>query len=146
VRVPVARPLAARFAPLPARALPDRDAVRYVRAMRAALVLTLAVASPLAVAELARSPDEFLTRMDANGDGRVGVREYQTYLSRGFFAMDRNGDDVVSVDELPPGTANARSRPLSLTEHESRVAQTFRRQDRDGSGWLDARELAAPPR
>ena len=116
--------------------------------MRSFHVLTAALAlfaAPCTRADMATSPADFLTRIDANGDGRVVVREYQAYLSRGFFAMDRNGDDVVSVDELPPGTANARSRALSLTDLESRVAKTFQRQDADRSGFLDARELAAPP-
>ena len=48
-----------------------------------ALCATAALAAPLA-----QSPPELLSRMDADGDGRVALGEYQDYLSAGFRALD----------------------------------------------------------
>lgn len=95
---------------------------------------------------LARTPGELLARMDADADGRVSLVEYQHYLSRGFRAMDANGDGIVDANELPAGaSARGQRRSIDLTAHEQRLARTFRRQDVDANGTLDARELAAPP-
>ncbi|CAN5638849.1 hypothetical protein BH23PSE2_BH23PSE2_12730 [soil metagenome] len=85
---------------------------------------------------------DYLARMDADGDGRVSLAEYQDWLSYGFDAMDRNRDGVLTPDELPGG----RGTPVTRGEHRARLADAFRRQDRNGDGFLDARELAAPPR
>jgi len=40
----------------------------------------------------------------------------------------------------------AHARPISLTQHRKRLAEVFRRQDVNHDGYLDARELGAPPR
>jgi hypothetical protein len=93
---------------------------------------------------LPRTPAEYLSSMDRDGDGRVGLAEYQDYLSRGFQQMDRDGDGRLSAAELPRGT---RSRQVpTLENHRRSLAATFDRQDADNDGYLDARELAAPPR
>ena len=84
---------------------------------------------------------EYLERMDADGDGRVSLVEYQDWMSYAFDAMDRDGDGVLTASELPGG----RGRPVHRTEHRARLARTFNRQDIDRNGSLDARELAAPP-
>lgn len=112
-----------------------------VRGVIAALALYPAV---LLAAPLAATPSEYLVRMDGNADGRVGLGEYQDYLSRGFLQMDRDGDGRLSASEMPPGT-RARKAP-TLESHLRALAATFDRQDADNSGFLDARELAAPPR
>ncbi|HET6603539.1 MAG TPA: hypothetical protein VFG21_04895 [Xanthomonadaceae bacterium] len=95
-----------------------------------------------AAAQFSATPGELVARMDADGDRRISLREYQSYLMRGFRARDRNGDGVLQADELPPGTR----RSIDLTRHEANLAKSFRRQDTDGDGYLDARELLAPPR
>jgi hypothetical protein len=100
------------------------------------------VCLPWAATAQLRSTDDYLARMDADGDGRVSLREYQDWLSYAFDAMDRNHDAVLSGDEQPGG----HGMPLSRAEHRARLAATFARQDRDHDGLLDARELAAPPR
>lgn len=99
---------------------------------------------PAVAAPLAATPSEYLVRMDSDSDGRVGLSEYQDYLSRGFLQMDRDGDGRLSSAELPAGT-RARRAP-TLESHLRALAATFDRQDADNSGYLDARELAAPPR
>ena len=93
-----------------------------------------------AVAQVAASQD-YLARMDADGNGRVSLDEYQAWMGYAFAQMDRNRDDRLTPDELPGG----RGREVSLTEHRQRLAEAFRRQDTSGDGVLDARELAAPP-
>ena len=112
---------------------------------RAALAAALGLAGAHApAAPLASTPSEYLLRMDGDADGRVGLGEYQDYLSRGFLQMDRDGDGRLSATELPAGT-RARKVP-TLESHLRALAATFDRQDADNSGFLDARELAAPPR
>lgn len=116
---------------------------RDVRAVPVALALACTCGTALA-APLAATPSEYLLRMDGDSDGRVGLSEYQDYLSRGFVRMDLNRDGRLSDTELPAGT-RARRVP-TLESHLRALAATFDRQDADNDGFLDARELAAPPR
>lgn len=89
-----------------------------------------------------RATGEYLSRMDANADGRVSLAEYQDWLSYAFDQMDVNHDGMLAVEELPGG----RGKPMTREAHRARLAQTFQRQDANRDGWLSARELAAPPR
>lgn len=84
---------------------------------------------------------DYLSRMDRDGDGKVSVVEYQDWLSYAFDGMDRDRDGVLSAAEQPGG----RGQPLTREAHRARLAERFRRQDVDRSGFLDAKELAAPP-
>lgn len=116
---------------------------RSLQACAFCWVMALAVTATQAN-DLARSPAEYLMRMDDNHDGRIGLAEYQDYLCRGFARMDRDGDGRLSPSELPRG---ARTRRVpTLESHRRSLAATFDRQDADRSGFLDAREIAAPPR
>jgi Ca2+-binding EF-hand superfamily protein len=96
-------------------------------------------------ANLASDPQQQLQRMDSDGDGRISLGEYRAWMSRGFRAMDANGDGVLQPHELPPGTSFRRRMALSLDEHHAQLDARFRLQDVDSSGHLDVRELAAPP-
>ena len=109
-----------------------------------ALTIGFALATAARADTLVRSPSDYLLAMDRDGDSRISLLEYQDHLSRGFLLMDRNGDGMLSPDELPPG-ARARRAP-TLDAHRRALSYTFDRQDVDHSGFLDARELAAPPR
>lgn len=84
---------------------------------------------------------DYLSRMDSDRDGRVGLVEYQDWLSYAFDAMDRDRDAVLSPAELPGG----RGKAVTRIEHRARLAAAFQRQDRNHDGYLSARELAAPP-
>lgn len=84
---------------------------------------------------------EYLTRMDANDDGKVSLLEYQDWLTYAFDRMDANRDGTLSSEEQPGG----RGATLTRDAHRTRVAETFKRQDRNRDGVLDTRELAAPP-
>ena len=86
--------------------------------------------------------DEYLARMDSDQDGRIALGEYQAWMSYAFEGMDRNHDGILMPDELPGG----RGQPISLVEHRDTLAERFRRQDADRDGFLNAQELAAPPR
>ena len=91
-------------------------------------------------AQVERTGD-YLARMDADGDGRVSQAEYVAWMGYAFERMDRDGDGMLSVAELPGG----KGKPVSLETHRQRIVERFRRQDANGDGYLDARELAAPP-
>ena len=88
------------------------------------------------------SSGDYLARMDADRDGRVSLAEYQDWLGYAFDAMDGNRDGVLSPAEQPGG----RGAPLTREQHRARLAEAFRRQDANHDGFLDAKELAAPPR
>ena len=92
------------------------------------------------------APAEQLARVDVDGDGRVSAAEYRAWMSRGFRAMDVNGDGMLQPQELPPGTSFRRGQALTLAEHEARIDARFDLQDVDGDGFLDVQELTAPPR
>jgi Ca2+-binding EF-hand superfamily protein len=102
--------------------------------------LALAMAVPARAQVMATA--DYLERMDADGDGRVSLAEYLDWMGYAFHAMDRNGDGMLTPDEVPGGRGPA----LSLEGHRERLAATFARQDANRDGFLDARELAAPPR
>ena len=88
------------------------------------------------------SSGDYLSRMDADHDGRVSLAEYQDWLCYAFDAMDRNRDGVLSPSEQPGGRGIA----LTRVEHRARLAAAFARQDANRDGFLGAKELAAPPR
>jgi Ca2+-binding EF-hand superfamily protein len=88
-----------------------------------------------------QSRDDFLHRVDSDGDGRVSVSEYQFHMSFAFRQMDRNNDQILEPDEqLIPN-----AKPLTRVELDARMAAQFRRQDRNHDGYLNAAELSAPP-
>ncbi|MCW5580268.1 MAG: hypothetical protein KIS72_02870 [Luteimonas sp.] len=106
------------------------------------LILLPIVLLPLAAAAQVTRTGDYLAKMDADGDGRVSLAEYQDWMSYAFDGMDRNGDGVLTPDELPGG----KGRAVTREAHRARLAERFERQDANGDGYLDARELAAPPR
>jgi hypothetical protein len=84
---------------------------------------------------------DYLGLMDTDRDRRVSPQEYQDWLSYAFDGMDRNRDGVLTPDEQPGG----RGKTVTRDEHRLRIAERFRRQDRDRNGFLDAQELSSPP-
>jgi len=113
--------------------------------VKCAAAIALALAAAAAGAQpMPRTPADYLVTMDRDGDARVALSEYQDYLSRGFQQLDRDGDGRLSASELPSG---ARSRRVpTLENHRRSLAATCDRQDANNDGFLDARELSAPPR
>jgi Ca2+-binding EF-hand superfamily protein len=111
--------------------------------MRAALTVLLLVAA-WAPAVQARVSDtaSYLQRMDSDGDGKVSEAEYLQWMLYAFDRMDRNGDGMLSADELPGG----KGRAITREQLRQTIVQRFHKQDANGDGFLDARELAAPPR
>lgn len=110
-----------------------------MRLLPSSLVLALL---PVAALAQVTATGDYLARMDTDGDGRVSLIEYQTWMSYAFEGMDRNRDGVLSLEELPGG----RGKPVTREAHLAQLADRFKRQDADGNGFLSAKELAAPPR
>lgn len=102
---------------------------------------TLALGAAAGTGAQVTRTSEYLEHMDTDGDGRVALAEYQAWMRYGFDRMDRNGDGVLTADELPGG----KGQPVTLSQHMAKLAATFNRQDTNRDGYLDARELAAPP-
>jgi len=113
---------------------------RHLRTGATAGALLAMLALP-AAAQVTQT-GEYLARMDIDGDGRVSLAEYQRWMSYAFDGMDRDGDGALSPAEQPGG----KGRRLTREQHLARLADRFARQDANGDGVLDARELAAPPR
>lgn len=111
--------------------------------MRAALaaLLLVAVWAPAVQAQVSDTTS-YLQRMDSDGDGKVSEAEYLQWMLYAFDRMDRNGDGVLSADELPGG----KGRAITREQQRQTIVQRFHKQDANGDGFLDARELAAPPR
>lgn len=104
-------------------------------------MLLLACALPMAANAQVQRTGDYLSKMDGDGDGRVSLPEYQDWLGYAFDGMDRDRDGVLSPQEQPGG----RGQPLTRVEHRARLAERFRKQDGNRDGFLNARELAAPP-
>lgn len=84
---------------------------------------------------------DYMSRMDADGDGRVSPDEYIDWMSYAFDERDSNRNGVLEPDELPGG----KGQPITRAQHRQRLAERFARQDTNHDGWLDTKELAAPP-
>ena len=108
--------------------------------MRISVLLSCLLA-PMAASAQVNATSDYLARMDTDRDGRVGLVEYQDWMSYAFDARDANRDGVLGVDELPGGRGQA----ITRAQHRERLAATFRKQDVDRDGFLSAKELAAPP-
>lgn len=102
----------------------------------------LAVLTPLCAQAQVSDTATYLQRMDSDGDGRVSEAEYVQWMLYAFDRMDRNGDSVLTADELPGG----KGRPITREQQRQTLSQRFHKQDANRDGYLDARELSAPPR
>ena len=106
------------------------------------LAIVVACALPVAVGAQVQRTGDYLSKRDADRDGRVSLGEYQDWLSYAFDGMDANRDGVLSPAEQPGGRGAA----LTRVEHRARLAERFRKQDANRDGFLSVKELAAPPR
>ncbi len=97
---------------------------------------------PLAASAQVTDTATYLQRMDSDGDGKVSEAEYVQWMLYAFDHMDHNSDGVLTADELPGG----KGRPISREQQRQVIVQRFHKQDANGDGYLDARELSAPPR
>ncbi|MGB3393514.1 MAG: hypothetical protein WA956_15135 [Stenotrophomonas sp.] len=107
---------------------------------RLAAGLTLLLALPAAAQ--VQDTGDYLRRMDLDGDGRIGADEYLQWMLYAFDRMDRNGNGVLEPEEQPGG----RGKVITREQQRQVILQRFAKQDADGDGYLNARELMAPPR
>lgn len=113
----------------------------WAHAGRAFGLMLCAITLPVAAQAQVEATSDYLTRMDADRDGRIALVEYQDWLCYAFDAMDRNRDETLSASEQPGG----RGQPLTRLQHRDRLAAAFKRQDHNRDGYLNAKELSAPP-
>lgn len=116
--------------------------IRALSTCLSGVVFCLLCAAAPVRAQLAATPGDYHARMDGDGDGRVSLTEYQQQLGYAFGQLDRNRDGMLDLDELPAGARRA----IGLQAHRATLARRFALQDVDGDGFLDVRELTAPPR
>ena len=109
--------------------------------MAAIACALLAAVLPCAAQGIANTRAEYLRMLDTDGDARVSSTEYVQYMSAGFSGMDSNGDGTLESAELPGGQGRA----ITLKEFQDNLRRQFRRLDRNRDGYLNARELTAPP-
>lgn len=124
-----------------------------------ALGLWTVAATPLAAqpASLPREAYDRLAQADANSDGLIARDEFLRYRAGQFDRMDRNGDDVLSPADSPPGPLRFAFDPDALiapfdangdgrvTRAELTQAPTpaFDAADRNGDNLVDEAELRA---
>ncbi|KPN06907.1 calcium-dependent protein kinase 21 [Xanthomonas arboricola] len=109
------------------------------------LLLACCVCGPAVFAQAhaqVQDSQQYLQRMDTDGDGRVSRDEYLAWMSYAFEQRDLDHDGVLQGDELP----GRRGKPITRAAHRATLIERFARQDANGDGYLSARELLAPPR
>lgn len=109
--------------------------------MRLLLLITLTCCVPAALAQVPDRTSDYLARLDTDHDGRVSVDEYVAWMTYAFDARDVDHNGVLEGAELP----GSRGKPVSRAVLVEQLRARFGRQDRNHDGFLDARELAAPP-
>ncbi|MGH8054726.1 MAG: EF-hand domain-containing protein [Stenotrophomonas sp.] len=110
--------------------------------MRAVILGVCVLVLSLPAMAQVQDTNQYLQRMDTDGDGRVSPEEYLQWMLYAFDRMDRNGNGVLEADEQPGG----RGKPITREEQRQVILARFARQDANGDGYLSARELMAPPR
>ena len=106
-------------------------------------LFALAAGLALCVAALAAAPSEFAA-MDANGDGRISLREHARAAERMFRIMDANGDGRVTAREM--SAAQERITGRKPDAQDLSAAEKIKVVDVDGDGVLTAEEHAAAAR
>lgn len=82
---------------------------------------------------------DILTESDANADGKVTRREFDTHRSDIFARLDRNGNGVVSAEDAP------RLR-LPRRKFTEKLEQVLAMADKNGDGRLTRAEWGKPER
>jgi len=114
--------------------------VRCDRLIRALGIVPLAFfLLPLCVQ--AQSQSSYFAAADLDHDKRLSLVEFQEWMSYAFHRMDANHNDVLEPEEQHV----TRATRLTLAELHTRQAEQFRRQDKNGDGYLSQKEFLAPP-
>lgn len=110
---------------------------RILAAVALACACVPAAAQPSAE-QLGKLRDIF-TESDANGDGKVTRREFDTHRSDIFARLDRNGNGVVSAEDAP------RVR-FAQRKFMEKLEQVLTMADKSGDGRLTRAEWDKPER
>jgi len=109
--------------------------------MRPLIPLALLCIALPAWCQVPTGTGDYLMRMDSDHDGRIGVDEYVAWMTYAFDERDADHNGVLEGAELP----GSRGKPITREALVQQLRQRFAKQDRNRDGFLDARELAAPP-
>jgi len=104
--------------------------------------MALSLAWCIPAAALADAGDDYFSRVDLDGDGRVSLEEFLERMSFAFRQMDVDGDGILAPHEQHIPDAPT----ITLEQHRERFSAQFHRQDTDGDGYLSRAELLSPPR
>jgi Ca2+-binding EF-hand superfamily protein len=96
----------------------------------------------LLLAGSAAQADDYFSKVDLDGDGRVSLPEFLERMSFAFRQMDVDRNEVLEPHEQHIPDAPT----ITLAQHHERFTAQFMRQDADGDGHLSREELLAPPR
>lgn len=105
--------------------------------MRASLLLLCLFAAPA----LGQAEDYF-SRVDLDGDGRVSLDEFLGRMGFAFRQMDVDGNGILEPHEQHVPDAPR----ITREDHEARLTRQFHLQDANKDGTLSRTELLAPPR
>lgn len=109
--------------------------------MRSLISMALLGCMLPAVAQVPTGTSDYLRRMDSDHDGRVSVEEYVSWMTYAFDERDADHDGVLQGAELP----GSRGKPITRQALVQQLRQRFAKQDHNHDGFLDTKELAAPP-
>ena len=105
--------------------------------MRASLLLLCLLAAPAF-----GQADDYFSRVDLDGDGRVSLEEFLERMGFAFRQMDVDANGVLEPHEQHVPDAPR----ITREEHEARLTKQFHLQDANRDGFLSRPELLAPPR
>lgn len=112
--------------------------------------------------EISSGTREHLRKMDSNGDGKLSPREHAAGAKAMFVAMDPDGSDTVTVEEMDEAKRVRHDQPvhgeissaekiavidadkdgsLSLQEHETGSQTMFDKMDKDADGFVTVKEM-----
>ncbi len=84
--------------------------------------------------------DEMFAAIDADGDGRITIEEFEAWRTTRVAGIDANQDGKLSVEELAAHDMQQMQRMI-----DARAARRVEMLDTDGDGLLSVEEMAARP-
>lgn len=92
------------------------------------------------------SGKDIVSRMDRNGDGKIGHEEFRNAMMRRFAAADANGDSVLNGGEIPTHSlvvekSGSTAGEVKLEDYSAALPSVFDGFDADRDGLLADGEI-----